>query len=132
MELTIEFIGFDRPRRLASLTRLATMEIRGALSFDPVPEGTRMRWAWDLQPRGLLKLLTPLVLRLGRRQEQRIWASLKRLLEAEQAPLPSAGRSPTGRLQSPGALLGAQVVRSADTGAGPPGLGLVGSSSVAR
>ena len=68
VELTIELIGFDRPRRLASLTRLTTMEIRGTLTFDPVPEVTQMRWAWILQPRGLLKLLTPLVVRLGQPQ----------------------------------------------------------------
>jgi uncharacterized membrane protein len=91
VELSIEFIGFERPRRLASLTRLATMEIRGALTFDPVPGGTRMRWTWDLQPRGVLKLLTPVVTRLGQRQEQRIWANLKHLLESQQTPLSTAG-----------------------------------------
>ena len=44
VEMTIEFTDLERPRRLASLTRLPTMEIQGALSFDPVSEGTRMRW----------------------------------------------------------------------------------------
>jgi hypothetical protein len=57
-EMTIEWIGYDPPRRLASWTHLSTMEIRGALTFDPVPEGTRMRWSWVVQPGGVFKLLT--------------------------------------------------------------------------
>jgi hypothetical protein len=44
-----------------------------------------MRWSWDVRPRGALKVMAPLVGWLGRRQEQAIWASLKRLLEAHQA-----------------------------------------------
>jgi len=41
--MTTENTGYDRPRRLASTTRLSTMDIQGALTFDPVPAGTRMR-----------------------------------------------------------------------------------------
>jgi hypothetical protein len=37
--MTTEFTGYERPRRLASTTRLSTMEIRGTLTFDPVPGG---------------------------------------------------------------------------------------------
>lgn len=88
--MTIEFTAFERPRRLASATHLSAMEIRGTLTFEPVPAGTRMRWAWELEPRGVLKLLTPLVVRLGRRQEATIWAGLKRVLEAQ---TPAAMRS---------------------------------------
>jgi hypothetical protein len=91
VEMTIENTGYDRPRRLASTTRLSTMEIGGTLTFDPVAAGTRMQWAWEMAPRGLFKLLTPMVARIGQRQEQRIWASLKRLLEAQEAPASAAG-----------------------------------------
>jgi hypothetical protein len=68
------------------------MEIRGGLTFDPVPEGTRMRWSWMVAPRGAFKLLTPLVARTGRVQEQAIWANLKRLLEAQPAPSSTTNR----------------------------------------
>lgn len=80
--MTIEFTGFERPRQLASRTRLSTMEIRGALTFDPVSRGTRMRWSWVIEPHGGLKLMTPMLARIGRRQEQAIWANLKRHLDA--------------------------------------------------
>jgi hypothetical protein len=59
------------------------MQIRGELTFDRVPVGTRMRWSWDVAPQGLLKLATPLVARLGRRQEAAIWTGLRRYLEEQ-------------------------------------------------
>lgn len=84
VEMTIEFTDYERPLRLASLTHMPTMEIHGALTFEPVPAGTRMRWAWELQPRGALRLLTPLIVRMGQRQEETIWSGLKQFLEAQE------------------------------------------------
>jgi hypothetical protein len=80
--MIIENTGYERPRRLASTTRLSTMDIEGVLLFEPVGGGTRMRWRWNLRPRGALRLISPLVARMGRRQEQAIWTNLKRHLEA--------------------------------------------------
>ena len=86
LEMVIEFTDFERPRRLSSSTRMSAMDIRGTLTFDPVPEGTLMRWRWELAPRDLVKLLTPLVARMGRRQEEAIWAGLERCLEEQAVP----------------------------------------------
>jgi uncharacterized protein YndB with AHSA1/START domain len=85
VEMVIEFTGYERPRRLASTTHMSSMDVQYTLTFEPVPEGTRMRWSGDLEPHGLLKLMSPMLARMGRRQEQRIWSGLKDLLE-EQAP----------------------------------------------
>ena len=85
VEMSIETTGYDRPRRLASTTCLAVMTVRGALSFEPVRGGTLMHWSWDLEPRGLLKLVSPLIARQGRRQEKEVWAGLKHLLESSGA-----------------------------------------------
>ena len=82
LRMTIECTGYERPRRLASRTRLSNMDIEGNLSFEPVAGGTRMRWLWELKPRGALRLMSPLIARMGRRQEQTIWTNLKRVLEA--------------------------------------------------
>ena len=82
MPLTVEFTGFERPWRLTSLTHSSTMETDGALTFESVPDGTRMRWSWDVRPHGFLRLMTPIVGRIGRRQERRIWGNPKRLLES--------------------------------------------------
>jgi uncharacterized protein YndB with AHSA1/START domain len=84
--MVIEVTEFERPRMLASTTRMSSMDIRYALTFAPVSQGTRMRWVGDVEPKGWLRLLTPWVGWVGRRQELRIWTSLKELLEAPAAP----------------------------------------------
>lgn len=84
VEMVIEFTAFDRPRRLASSTRMSAMDVHGTLTFEPVPEGTRMRWSWEAAPHGLLRLATPVIARMGRRQEEAIWAGLKRVLEEQE------------------------------------------------
>ena len=93
-EMTIEVTGYERPRRLTSSTHLSSMDIHGTLAFDPVHEGTRMRWEWNVKPRGFFKLMRPLIARMGRRQEETIWDNLKRFLEAR-ADLPAMAERST-------------------------------------
>jgi class 3 adenylate cyclase len=85
MPMTVEFTTYERPWRLGSLTRSSMMETEGELTFESAPGGTRMRWSWDVRPRGTLKLTAPFIGMIGRGQEQRIWGSLKRLLETQPA-----------------------------------------------
>jgi len=53
--MAIELTEFERPGRLSSLTRMDAMDVEGTLTFEPVGTGTRMRWVWDLHPRGVLR-----------------------------------------------------------------------------
>ena len=80
--MTIQFTEYDRPHRLAERVQMKAMDITGGLSFEPVDGGTRMHWAWDLEPHGVARFLAPVVAIMGRRSEHRIWANLKRLLES--------------------------------------------------
>jgi hypothetical protein len=89
--MTTQFTGYQRPRRLALRSHLSAMEIHGSLTFDPVLGGTRMRWSWEVEPHGPLKLMSPLVARVGARQELAIWTGLKRMLEAKEAPTSAGG-----------------------------------------
>jgi carbon monoxide dehydrogenase subunit G len=81
VEMVIEITAFERPRRLTSTTHLSNMDIHGAVTFDPVPEGTRMHWSWDVEPRGPLRLMGPAIAWVGQRQEEAIWSGLKTYLE---------------------------------------------------
>jgi len=83
LEMDMEVTDYTRPNRLGSTTSMSTAEIRGAVTFEPDSAGTRMRWSWELQPKGMLKLIGPLFTRMGRRQEAEIWAGLKRYLEGQ-------------------------------------------------
>lgn len=95
-EVTVEYTVFERPRLLGSRSRAAPrgrkgrpLLIEGLLTFEPVAEGTRMRWSWQVETPGALRLISPLLAWMGRRQEQRVWTSLKRLLEQPQAATPA-------------------------------------------
>ena len=89
--MTIEVTGFERPNRLASRSHLETMDIRGELKFEAIDDRTRMSWEWELEPHGCMRVLGPIVTRMGQRQEERIWTRLKQLLEGETPPA-EAGR----------------------------------------
>lgn len=85
-DMTIEFTEFERPRRITEKVHLSNMDIDGHLWFEAVPAGTRMAWAWNLEPHGAMRLLGPLVRRIGDRQEREIWGSLKEYLEGRSSP----------------------------------------------
>jgi uncharacterized protein YndB with AHSA1/START domain len=85
-DMTIEYTEFDRPRRLGSTTHISNMDINGTLVFEAQGQSTKMRWLWNIEPRGFLKLLGPIVRRMGERQEMAIWTGLKKVMEAEAAP----------------------------------------------
>jgi hypothetical protein len=80
-EMLIEVTEYQRARRFGSRTTMSAVDIDGGLTFEPVAGATRMAWSWRVRPSGSLRLLGPLVARLGRRQEQRIWTGLKNRLE---------------------------------------------------
>lgn len=93
VEMAVEITGYDRPHRLASTTRTASMDIDSTLVFEPAGPGTRMHWSSQLRPRGFVKLLTPLLALIGRRRMRRVWHALK--MHLEQQPEPTRPRQPT-------------------------------------
>lgn len=83
VEMVVEITTYERPGRLASSTHLSAMDIDGTLTFESVPGGTRMAWSWDVKPHGFSKLISPLIARMGQRQEKAIRTNLKHLLEGQ-------------------------------------------------
>lgn len=79
---TLRVTEYAPPYRLGCATTMERAVITGRLTFDREPAGTRMTWSWELRPRGLMRLATPLIAFVGRRQEAAIWAALKRQLES--------------------------------------------------
>lgn len=82
MEMLVELIEFDRPRRLRSRTTSTMMETIGSITFTGDAGATRMSWDWQVRPKGWFRAPGPLVALLGRRMERRIWTGLKRKLES--------------------------------------------------
>jgi len=85
IDMLIEVTEHKRPTRFGSRTTMSSADIEGGLTFVPVAGGTWMTWSWEISPKGPLRLLTPLVVRLGRRQEKTCWTGLKQYLEGAQA-----------------------------------------------
>ncbi len=81
--MQIEYTAFDRPRMLASTSRMAAADFTGTLTFTSTPAGTRLRWSWQARPKGAMRLLAPVFGPVGARQERRMWTLLRDHLEAE-------------------------------------------------
>ena len=79
--MQIEYTAFDRPRLLASTIRMAAADFSGSLTFMPTSAGTRLRWSWEAQPKGRMRLLAPVFAPIGARQERRMWTALRDHLE---------------------------------------------------
>lgn len=80
-DMVIELTEYDRPNRIGSRTTTSMAAIDGVITLAAAPGGTRLRWSWELRPKGFARLARPLVLSMGRRQERAIWHSMKAYLE---------------------------------------------------
>ncbi len=78
--------SLDTGRNRGSATHISNMDINGTLVFEAQGQSTKMKWLWNIEPRGFLKLLGPIVRRMGKRQELAIWTGLKTVMEADAAP----------------------------------------------
>lgn len=79
---TLSVTEYEPPRRLGCTTTMDRADISGGLTLEPHPAGTRLSWSWEVRPRGLMRLASPLVAVVGRRREAAIWATLKHQLES--------------------------------------------------
>ena len=95
-EMLIECTGYDRPRLLESTTTMRQANISYTLRFEPAAAGTRMHWSGQVRPKGAFRLLGPVITWLGMRQEQRIWTSMKKHLEAAAAVSAKAKKASAG------------------------------------
>jgi hypothetical protein len=97
------------------------MDITSDLRFDPAGQSTLLRWASDLRPHGLVRLLTPVIAAAGRRQTADIWSYLQTTLQhpagshRTQATARSIHRSDVSMVTiTPVVLPGARRVRTLD------------------
>jgi uncharacterized protein YndB with AHSA1/START domain len=91
-DMTVELTEVDRPRRLGSATHIPNMDINGTLVLEAQGQSTRLKWLWNIEPHGFLRLLGPVVRRMGDQQELAIWTGLKKVMESQSEPAPSSPR----------------------------------------
>jgi hypothetical protein len=84
VEILVEITAYERPRPLGSSTHLSLMDIHSTLNLlSPFPGERGCDGHPACEPRGILKVTTPFIGRLARRQTHAIWAGLKRRLEGD-------------------------------------------------
>jgi hypothetical protein len=87
--------------RICGAEKLSPGPIGTGARFRAEADGTRMSWSWVVRPRGLYRLLSPVIASVGRRQEQENLGGLKRFLEARKELAPEASL-PRSRPMAPG------------------------------
>jgi uncharacterized protein YndB with AHSA1/START domain len=85
VEMAVEVTGCDRPRRIGSETAMPWANINGELTFEPIDTSTKLRWDWEVHPKGYMRALTPLIGFIGRRSERACWEGLMRYVETHPA-----------------------------------------------
>ncbi len=96
LHMATEVTAYDRPCRLGSTSSMVFGTVHGEVSFQQAPGGTLALWSWDLTPARPLAPLAPLLARVGQRQEEATWATLKeRLEDGAPEPAPEEASTPT-------------------------------------
>lgn len=82
MELTYEAVEVDRPRRIVLKSGNGSTDIRDAMTFRETADGTEVTYDADVAPKGLVKLLDPILLLIFKRVGDKAVVGLKRELDA--------------------------------------------------
>jgi hypothetical protein len=83
--MTIELVRFDRPVAWESVGRSRRLDARGEGRVSATEQGARLVMRMQLQPKGTLRLLRPVLGRFRQKQEERNLAAIKEALEASGA-----------------------------------------------
>ncbi len=81
-EVDVEITEYDRPNRFTMLSATKAGRFRHTISLIQTPAGTRLEQGASLEPKGLSRLMAPIVGSMIRRQFRRDNARLKQVLES--------------------------------------------------
>lgn len=82
MELTYETIEADRPRRVVLQSGNSSTEIRDTMTFEPSGTGTEVTYDANVAPKGLTKLIDPVLALIFKRVGNRAAEGLRKALGA--------------------------------------------------
>jgi hypothetical protein len=73
---------FDRPRAFKTKGGSRGADVDYTATFEPADGGTRVRTQLEMEPKGIAKLLSPLMARQVPKQEEEVMQSFKRWVES--------------------------------------------------
>jgi len=93
--LAYEILEYDRPRHLRVRGTSKSFDFVSTFDFSGSGGSTLMRGTMDPHPKGVMKVLTPLMGGVIKRQTTKGMASLRKVLESK--PRPAAGAAAAAR-----------------------------------
>jgi Polyketide cyclase / dehydrase and lipid transport len=90
--MLIDYIAFDRPVGWRSVGRSRGLLVASDGRVELTQNGDRLTLRVELEPRGRLRLIAPLLSRIMRRRERRNLASIKKRLECGAARADGGGK----------------------------------------
>jgi hypothetical protein len=85
VEMPWKITAFERPRRMV-VEYAKPFPATAEFSFSPTSSGTLVRCQTELRPRGLWRLLEPMIAREARSVDEAQFAKVKEILESRPAP----------------------------------------------
>jgi hypothetical protein len=82
---TIEVVRFERPAAWESVGRSRRLDAKNEGRVSALEDGTRLVMRMELQPKGTLGLLLPILGRFMHKQQERNLAAVKEVLEGSGA-----------------------------------------------
>jgi uncharacterized protein YndB with AHSA1/START domain len=80
--VSLELVEFERPSCVTFRARSRIVHFDDAVILSSEGTGTRLRATMEAYPQGFMKLMTPVMGRVMRRQFEDNWSALKEALEA--------------------------------------------------
>ena len=81
--VTLELVEFERPSRVTFRATSRIVNFDDAVTLTQEGSGTRLRATMEAQPRGVMKVMGPMMGRTMRAQFEGNWNHLKRMLEGQ-------------------------------------------------
>jgi uncharacterized protein YndB with AHSA1/START domain len=81
-ENTGEVIEFEPNAKITRKSVNTPMSVLGTVTFTATPQGTKVNWRWDLQPRGFYALIGSMIANTMKKGSENSLRGLKDLLES--------------------------------------------------
>ena len=81
MRFDVRIVRYEPPHVVSAVVEMAPMQITYTYTVEPSDDGVRILHSADIEPRGMMKMMTPFVGKIFRNQLELVFPRLKELLE---------------------------------------------------
>jgi len=78
----LTYTAVQRPQFLCWTITSSRATTCGTVRFEQAAAGTRVRWCWSVSPKGIWRLIAPLLVRWGERRQERVLSGLEEYVQS--------------------------------------------------